>query len=553
MNAPLASPCLAMAGPAPDGALGTVNLLILALGGEGGGVLADWLVATAQAAGLPVQATSVPGVAQRTGATSYYIELLRAPLAGDGQPVFCLSPTPGDIDLLVSSELLETGRALERGLTDPQRTTLLSSTARFLTVAEKMQMGDGRLDPARILQAGQALCRDAVFFDMAAETRAAGTVISSVMFGAIAASGVLPLDRQACEATIRAGGLAVDASLAGFARGFDAVMRGRTDAAGARAGAAAAPGMAAAAPGTAAAAPGTAPPAPGMSEAAPASSRSAPGPLAETLRLGRAKLRDFQDAAYESLYEQRIGALGELERRVHGSETVTAQAARWLALWMAYEDLIRVADLKSRPQRLERIRREMGAQAHEPVVVREFFKPGVDEVAAILPPPLARRVLAWGQRRGITALSAGIRLQTTSAHGWLALRLLASLRRFRPRSSRFLQEQAAIDGWLAALAAALAAGGPDAHRLALEIAQCPRLLKGYGETWTRGRQNFETLMRTLAADGSAAEPPGARADRLRTAREAALRDPEGRQLAGALGLPPPAPKVYPIRIVKRSR
>ena len=32
------------------------------------------------------------------------------------------------------------------------------------SVAEKMQMGDGRLDPARILLAGRTLCREAVFF-----------------------------------------------------------------------------------------------------------------------------------------------------------------------------------------------------------------------------------------------------------------------------------------------------------------------------------------------------------------------------------------------------
>ena len=544
MNAPLRELSLAIDGSAPDAALRTVNVLILALGGEGGGVLADWLVATAQAAGLPVQATSVPGVAQRTGATSYYIELLRAPLADDRQPVFCLSPTPGDIDLLVSSELLETGRALERGLTDPQRTTLLSSTARLLTVAEKMQMGDGRLDPARILLAGRTLCREAVFFDMAAETRAAGTVISSVLFGAIAASGVLPLARESCESTIRAGGLAVEASLAGFARGFDAVMRertGATDATGGQANTADTADVPAATD------------MPAAPAAALGASRSSPGTLAQTLDLGRAKLRDFQDAAYESLYEQRVAALSELERRVCGSETVSAEAARWLALWMAYEDLIRVADLKSRPQRLERIRREMGAKPHEPVVVREFFKPGVDEIAAILPPLLAGRVLAWGKRRGIGALSVGIRLQTTAVHGWLALRLLAALRRFRPRSSRYRREQAAIEGWLAALSAALASGEPDAHRLAMEIAQCPRLLKGYGETWVRGQRHFEALMGSLTPRGAAAEPAGARADRLRAAREAALRDPDGRELASALGLPPPDARVYPIRIVKRPR
>jgi len=369
-------------------------------------------------------------------------------------------------------------------------------------------------------------------------------VISSVLFGAIAASGVLPLARESCESTIRAGGLAVEASLAGFARGFDAVMRERT---GGQAGAVDAVDAANTPDAT------NTTNTTGAPAAARGAARSGPRTLAETVDLGRAKLRDFQDAAYESLYERRVAALSELERRVCGSQTVSAEAARWLALWMAYEDLIRVADLKSRPQRLERIRREMGAKAHEPVVVREFFKPGVDEIAAILPPLLAGRVQAWGKRRGIGALSGGIRLQTTAVHGWLALRLLAALRRFRPRSSRYRREQAAIEGWLAALSAALASGEPDAHRLAMEIAQCPRLLKGYGETWDRGQRHFEALMGSLTRHRASAEPAGARADRLRAAREAALRDPEGRQLASALGLPPPDARVYPIRIVKRPR
>ena len=45
------------------------------MGGEGGGVLADWIVDLAEHGGYLAQATSVPGVAQRTGATIYYLEL----------------------------------------------------------------------------------------------------------------------------------------------------------------------------------------------------------------------------------------------------------------------------------------------------------------------------------------------------------------------------------------------------------------------------------------------------------------------------------------------
>ena len=91
------------------------------MGGQGGGVLADWVVGLAEAQGWAAQSTSVPGVAQRTGATIYYIEM--APPKGGTQPVFALMPTPGDVDIVMASELMEAGRSVLRGLVTPDRTT----------------------------------------------------------------------------------------------------------------------------------------------------------------------------------------------------------------------------------------------------------------------------------------------------------------------------------------------------------------------------------------------------------------------------------------------
>ena len=89
-----------------------VCILISALGGEGGGVLKDWVVHTAHAAGYPVQATSIPGVAQRTGATTYYVEVFPVKRVDikDRWPVLCLSPTAGQVDFFVGSMLSEMPR-----------------------------------------------------------------------------------------------------------------------------------------------------------------------------------------------------------------------------------------------------------------------------------------------------------------------------------------------------------------------------------------------------------------------------------------------------------
>src|SRR3979490_2431570 len=96
-----------------------LTVAILAMGGQGGGVLADWVVALAEAQGWAAQSTSVPGVAQRTGATVYYIEM--APMRAGPQPVFALMPTPGDVDVVIASELMEAGRSVLRGLVTPEQ------------------------------------------------------------------------------------------------------------------------------------------------------------------------------------------------------------------------------------------------------------------------------------------------------------------------------------------------------------------------------------------------------------------------------------------------
>ena len=90
-----------------------IKLAIMAVGGQGGGVLTNWIVDLAEANGYAVQATSVAGVAQRTGATIYYIEMLEDT---GRQPVFSLSPSEADVDIVIAAEWMEAGRAIMPGL-----------------------------------------------------------------------------------------------------------------------------------------------------------------------------------------------------------------------------------------------------------------------------------------------------------------------------------------------------------------------------------------------------------------------------------------------------
>ena len=205
-----------------------LTIAILAMGGQGGGVLADWIVEVAEHVGWAAQSTSVPGVAQRTGATIYYIETL--PPRNGVAPVFSLMPTPGDVDVVMAAELMEAGRSVLRGLVTPDKTTLIASTHRAYAVAEKEKPGDGAGDPFVVVDALDFAARRTIAFDMEKLAVERGTVISAAMLGALAGSGALPFERSAYEDIVRKGARGANASLAAFADAFDRARAGKREA-----------------------------------------------------------------------------------------------------------------------------------------------------------------------------------------------------------------------------------------------------------------------------------------------------------------------------------
>ena len=198
-------------------------IAVMAMGGQGGGVLVDWIVALCESQHWAAQSTSVPGVAQRTGATVYYIETLPLPQDAPAglRPVLSLMAVPGEIDLVVGAELMEAGRAIQRGLVTPDRTTLIASSHRAYAVVEKQTPGDGIGDADTVYAAALAAAKRFIAFDMAELAEKSGSVISAVLFGALAAAKALPFPRAAFEATIRAAGVGVEPSLRAFALGFE--------------------------------------------------------------------------------------------------------------------------------------------------------------------------------------------------------------------------------------------------------------------------------------------------------------------------------------------
>lgn len=483
-----------------------IRLSIHALGGQGGGVLADWIVALGEAQGWRVQATSVPGVAQRTGATVYYLEL--APPAPDGRaPILALMPVPGDVDIVLASELMEAGRAIARGLVTPDRTTLIASSHRVFAIAEKSAMGDGIADPARVLHACQAAAKTLVLADLQRLAEAHGSVISAALFGALAGSGALPFARAAYEDAIRAGGVGVTASLACFDAAFTLAQRGTPEAL-----------------------PEPEPTAPTTSLGALRARVAALPPPARALaERGIERLADYQDAAYAGLYLDRLARVADTERqRASEDWPLTSAAARHLALWMSYEDVIRVADLKTRPARFARVAAEVRGKSGTLLSISEFMHPRFEEFCDLLPAALGRRLGRSARaRRWVEKWLARDRVvHTTRLGGFLLLYGLARLRRYRTYSLRYAVEQARIEAWLAQ---ALDAARTN-PALGVEILRCQRLVKGYGDTHARGLANFAAVARTLPIL-MGREDAGPTLARL---RDAALADDEGRALARAL-------------------
>jgi indolepyruvate ferredoxin oxidoreductase beta subunit len=493
-----------------------ISIAILAMGGQGGGVLADWVVALAESQGWAAQSTSVPGVAQRTGATIYYIEM--APLRAGAEPVFALMPTPGDVDVVMASELMEAGRSVLRGLVTPQQTTLIASTHRAFAVAEKEPPGDGVGDPAVVSIATEFAARRLIAFDMDAVAKAEGSVISAAMFGSLAATDALPFDRAAFESAIRASGTGVKSSLRAFAAAFDRTRQNpiepvrrfpekRFEAM----------------PDTGGH--------PELERLAARIRSTFPASLQPMLFAGVRRLVDYLDPDYALEYLDRLGMLFDVDSAQGGEArgfAFTAAAAKYLAVAMAYDDVARVADLKIRESRRARVRAEVAAAEDTIVATTEYFHPRADELCGALPK-------RWGQwiedrptifRALDRVVNRGRRIRTHTVTGYLTLAAVASVGKRRRGSLRHAREAAHRETWLTIATQAL----ERRYELGVEVLACRRLVKGYSDTHARGLSKFDRVM--SAVPTLANRDDGAVwLDRL---KRAALADEAGSGLDGML-------------------
>ncbi len=490
-----------------------ICVAVMAMGGQGGGVLSDWIVELAESQGWHAQSTSVPGVAQRTGATIYYVEML--PPKGGRAPILSLMPAQGEVDVVLASELMEAGRSILRGLVTPDRTTLIASTHRMYAVAEKEKPGDASADPNAVVEAAGVAAKRVIAFDMDALADKNNSHISACLFGTLAASGTLPFGRETFEAIITAGGRGVEPSLNAFRAAYD-----QTRQPAAKSPVVKKPGKRFAPLPASAGRPNL--------DRLLSRIRNFPAPLHGMVFAGVKHLTDFQDPAYANEYLDRIARIYELDG-AHGGAAkayaLTAAAAKYVAVAMAYDDVIRVADLKTRPSRYDRVQRDNTVGEGQIVYTTEYMHPRLEEVAGTLPAPLGRFLEAnpalfdWMFRKGRRVRSGTIRW-------FLTLYGLAAFKPIRRSTLRHRREMAHLEGWLSLAAAHVAQN----YDLAAEIVNTRRLVKGYSDTHARGQSKFERVIGAVPLLAGRADG----ADWMRRLRDAALLDENGIALDGAL-------------------
>jgi indolepyruvate ferredoxin oxidoreductase beta subunit len=371
---------------------------------------------------------------------------------------------------------MEAARAIERGFVTPDRTRLIASTHRVYAMTEKIALADGRADTAALLGACREAARALVAFDMAGIAEATGSVISAVLFGALAGSGALPFSRTAFEAAIRRGKVGVNASLAAFGAGFAAAQDGETTL----------PDATAERP----------PPPAALRALLTEVARDYAGEALPVVSAAIERLVDYQDEDYARSFLTRLAPIRDIDAR-HGDGThrLTAETARTLALAMSYEDTIRVAELKIRAQRFARVRQEAQVADGQILEIAEFLHPRTQEIADTLPAPLGRWLLRTGWARRLTdrLTRKGRVVKTTSLRGFLLLYALAGRKRHRRRTLRFAAEQAGIERWLALVAETARAD----YALAVGVARLRGLVKGYGDTHARAAGKFERIVAVL--------------------------------------------------------
>jgi indolepyruvate ferredoxin oxidoreductase beta subunit len=394
---------------------------------------------------------------------------------------------------------MEAGRAISRGFVTPDKTTVIASTHRDYAIGEKSDLADGRADADTVQKALEKHARSVIQFNMAACAEQAGCALSAVLFGALACSSVLPFPRSSYEDVISNTGRAVEANLKGFALGFDAAemtVEQSTESL-------------------------------KQDPLITKILREFPHQCHDMVIAGAQRLSDYQDRRYVEDYIAHLRPILKTDDKAL-NYALTREMAAAVARWMSYEDIIRVADLKTRKARFQRIRQEAKATNGQIIETVDYLHPRMEEIRDLMPRILGQ----WIDHSSILQkilqriFHKGRHIHTHHISGFLFLRLFAMMRPFRRWTYRHHREAKMLHDWCIQI---LNTSSED-YALALELARAQALVKGYGDTHERSFAKFKRILDRLETIKKASHS----AEVTATLIEAATADEEGKTLEDRL-------------------
>jgi len=466
-----------------------IKILIPAVGGQGGGLLTEWLLQAFETEEYDVQSISLPGLAQRGGSTTYYLEAY--PLTEDEGVIFSQFPVPGDVDLILSQEFLELGRMLERGY-GSENTVIISSTHRMYSTEEKLPITSGIYEDEKLIEFAKEFSKKFIglnALNLAKQNGMNELASNAILFGALSASNALPLSKESFLKAIEKTAVSVKSNLQAFETGFNNVIE---------------------------------------SHILDSSSNAVPEPTYDEINylnpsdiekindlksdlfdaypeylwpfIEEALFRqaDYQGFWYAELFVERIKKILKIEvQNPEEDFKMSEYVIKNLALLMTYEDGIRVSELKVRDKRFERIKKDMQISDDQIFEVIDYLKPEADEIYGLMPDFIVRPVLFFlsssifrtFQRSG-RPVAVAQKPVTTSFFGYLRIWTLSKMKFMRPSSYRYKNEQKTIDLYLES---AEKFGKLD-YKLGFSIAKSGSIIKGYGRVRRRTRDSFNRLI-----------------------------------------------------------
>lgn len=469
-----------------------IKILIPAVGGQGGGLLTEWLLQALETENYDVQSISLPGLAQRGGSTTYYIEAY--PLSEGNDIIFSQFPMPGDIDLILSQEFLELGRMLEKGY-GSEDTVIISSTHRMYSTEEKLPVASGIYEDEKLHDYAKEFSKKFIGINTLSIAKQNGMnelASNAILFGALSASSALPLSKESFHKGIEKAEVSVKVNKLAFELGYNHVVQHSsndnnhsTD---------------------------STPAYDEMNYLIPSEINNIdniknelfdlyPEYLWPFIEEALFRLTDYQGFWYAESFVDKFKRFRQIEAQNPGEDyKLSEYVIKNLALLMTYEDGIRVSELKIRDKRFERIRKDMQIRDDQVFEVVDYLKPEADEIYGLMPDIVVRPVLSllnstiYRNRQGRgKPLTVAQKPVTTSFLGFLRIWLLSKLKFLRPSSYRYRREHETIDLYLDTVEKF---GGLD-YKIGLSIAKSGSIIKGYGRVRRRTIDSFKRLIKNI--------------------------------------------------------